>query len=200
MSRNAPLIVFDEAGTVGFIDPDNRPVRGSTGLVSVLLEGGRTVGVPADRLVAEADGRYRLEGSRTDLEAVSETEGAVIPLVREELEVGKRRVERGRVRVRKGVETREEEVAVPLIREEVEVERVPIGRPVDVAPGPRQEGDVWIVPILEEVLVVEKRLVLKEELRITRRRVEETARERVTLRTETAEVERVGPSDGPIQT
>ena len=204
MSRNAPLIVFDEAGTVGFIDPDKWPGRSSTGPVPVLLEDGRTVAVPADRLVAEADGRYRLEGSRTDLDAVSETEEAVIPVVAEEVEVGKRRVERGRVRVKKGVETREEEVAVPLVREEVEVERVPINRPVDVAPEPRQEGDVWIVPILEEILVVEKRLVLKEELRITRRRVEETARERVTLRTETATVERSGPGGdsggGPIQT
>lgn len=208
MSRNnAPRIVYDDAGTVGFLESADRPGPGASEWLPILLDDGRKARVPADRLILEADGRYRLEGGRADLEAIdtaSEVEESVIPVVAEEVEVGKRKVERGRVRVRKGVETREQEVAVPLVREEVEVERVPMNRPVDTPPQPRQEGDVWIVPVLEEVLVVEKRLVLKEELRITRRRVEETARERVTLRTETATVERVGPGEssnnGPIQT
>lgn len=202
MGRNAPLIVFDESGTVGFIDPADRPRSGAPAAVPVLLDDGRTVLVPADGLVAEDDGRYRLTLARGALESAStsgaaevEAEEAVIPLVAEEVEVGKRRVERGRVRVKKGVATREEEVAVPLVREEVEVERVAINRPVDTPPAPRQEGDVWIVPVLEEVLVVEKRLMLKEELHIRRRRVEETARERVTLRTETATVERTAAGE-----
>ena len=48
-----------------------------------------------------------------------------------------------------------------------------------------------IVPILEEVLVVEKRLMLKEELHIRRRQVEESQPQRIVLRTEEATVERV---------
>ena len=196
MCRQAPLIVFDDSGPVGSIDRDDVPGRGPDGAVPVRFDDGRTVAVPAGRLVAEADGRYRLLAGPDG----AEVEEVVVPVVAEEVEVGKRKVERGRVRVHKGVAIREEEVAVPLVREQVEVERVPIGRPVDTPPAPRQEGDVWIVAVLEEVLIVEKRLVLKEELRIRRRRVEETAHERVTLRTETAEVERVGPTDGPIQT
>ena len=55
--------------------------------------------------------------------------------------------------------------------ETVEVTRVPIDKVVETAPEIRTDGDVTIVPVLEEVLVVEKRLVLKEELHI-RRRVE----------------------------
>lgn len=199
MSPETSLIVFDDAGPVGSIDLGDRPRPGASDPVPIRLDDGRTAHVSADCLVAEADGRYRLTLPRADLDGIS-AEETVIPVVAEEVEVGKRTVERGRVRVRKGVETREEEVAIPLVREEVEVERVPINRPVDAPPQPRREGDVWIVPVLEEVLVVEKRLMLKEELRITRRRVEGTARERVTLRTETATVVRVGPGDGPIQT
>lgn len=195
MSLKAPLIVIDDDGPIGTIEPADRPDPGATGLVTIRLDDGRTARVPADRLVAEADGCYRLASGRAGLDEVE----TVVPLVAEEVEVGKRTVERGRVRVRKGVTTRVEEVAVPLARDEVEVERVPINRPVDGPIGPRREGDIWIVPVLEEVLVVEKRLMLKEELRITRRRVEETTRERVTLRSETAEVERSGPG-GPMQT
>jgi stress response protein YsnF len=61
---------------------------------------------------------------------------------------------------------------------------------VDAAPPVRTEGDVTIVPVLEEVLVVEKRLVLKEELRIRRSRRQETEEIPVRLRKQRAVVER----------
>jgi uncharacterized protein (TIGR02271 family) len=70
------------------------------------------------------------------------------------------------------------------------VERVPVGRVVEAAPQVRSEGDTMVVPVLEEVLVVEKRLMLKEEVRITLRRVAETSQQRVTLRSEEVVVER----------
>ncbi len=58
----------------------------------------------------------------------------------------------------------------------------------------RQEGDLLIVPVVEEVLVVEKRLVLKEELHIRRRVETESVEVPVELRRQRAEVERV-PAD-----
>jgi uncharacterized protein (TIGR02271 family) len=121
-------------------------------------------------------------------------------LVEERLEVGKRAVERGRVVVRTRVETREEVAEVDLRREEVEVERVPVGRPVEAPPPVREEDGVLIVPVLEERLVVTTELVLKEEIRITKRSRTEHVREPVTLRSERAEVERLegrGP-DRPV--
>jgi uncharacterized protein (TIGR02271 family) len=114
----------------------------------------------------------------------------LIPLAEERLRVEKREVERGRVVVRKRVETREELAEAVLQREELSVERVPLGVPVDAPPPVREEGDVLIVPVLEEQLVVQTRLVLKEELRITRHRRAETFREPVRLRAEVAEVAR----------
>lgn len=113
-----------------------------------------------------------------------------IPLAQEELEVGKREVETGRVRIRKVVREHEELVDERLSSEEVEVERVPVGRVVAGPLQPRQEGDVLVLPVLEEQLVVEKRLVLVEELRVRRRAVERPYRERVVLRSEAAIVER----------
>ena len=124
----------------------------------------------------------------------------MIPLVEEQIEVAKREIERGRVMVRKYVDTREEIAEAVLWQDELSVERVPLGVPVDVAPSVREEGDVLIVPVLEEQLVIQTRLILKEELRITRRRREETFREPVRLRVERVEVVREGgrdPADTP---
>ena len=119
-------------------------------------------------------------------------EETVIPVLKEELDVHTRRVELDSgVRVAKQVEEREELIDEPLTKEEVEVERITLNRPVDGPIAVRYEGDTMIVPVLEEVLVVEKRLVLKEEIRITRRKTEIRAPERVTLRREIAAVERI---------
>lgn len=90
-----------------------------------------------------------------------------IALVAEHLEVGKREVETGRVRISKRVVETEERIEVALRRETVEIERISVNRFVDHADAPRQEGDVTIVPVYEEVMV--KQLVLKEELHISRR-------------------------------
>lgn len=115
-----------------------------------------------------------------------------IPRVEERLTVGKAEVERT-VRVRKTVQEREEVVDQALLRERVDVERVAVNRVVQAAPEVRQEGDVTIIPVLEEVLVVEKRLMLREELRVTRRRTEVREPQTVTLRSEQVHVERGEP-------
>ncbi len=114
----------------------------------------------------------------------------VVPVIEEALRVGKRVVETGRVRVTKTVREHEEVVDEPLMREEYEVERVPVDAFVDGPVGPRQEGETLVVPVLEEVLVVEKRLLVREELRITRRRTEEREPLRVKLLSEEVSVER----------
>ena len=115
----------------------------------------------------------------------------VVPVVSEELRVGKTTVKTGQVRLIKTVTEREEVVDEPLLREDVEVLRVPVGLMVDAAPAVRYEGDMMIVPVLEEVLVVEKRLRLKEELHITRRQTQTHAPQSVTLRSEEVAVERI---------
>lgn len=69
----------------------------------------------------------------------------------------------------------------PLIMEDVQVERVPVNRIVDAAPEIRHEGDVMIVPVIEEVITVQKRILLKEEVRITRSRKELREERRVVV-------------------
>src|SRR3954447_12500971 len=114
-----------------------------------------------------------------------------IELVEEHAEITKRAIERGRVVVRTHVESRDEIAEIALRQEDVTVERVQIGLPVEVAPVTREEDGVLIVPVLEEQLVVSTRLVLKEEIRITRQVRTEVAQETVHLRSERAVVERL---------
>ena len=121
----------------------------------------------------------------------SATADEVVPLLEEEVHVGKREVSTGKVRIRSVVETFEETAHATLEGETVEVTRVPVDRIVDEAPSTRTEGGVTIIPVLEEVLFVEKRLVLKEELHIRRRHTTETVDVPVTLKRQRATVERV---------
>lgn len=119
-------------------------------------------------------------------------EATVIPVMQEELDVRTRRVETDSgVRVSKRIEEHDETIDEPITQEHVEVERVAVNRPLDAPVGVRYEGDTMIIPILEEMLVVEKRLVLKEEVRVTRRSTEVRAAQRITLRREVADVERI---------
>ena len=114
-----------------------------------------------------------------------------IPVVEERAVVLKRRKVTGAVRVRTVVHEDEEVIDEPLRTEEVEVERVPVDRWVEAPVPVRQEGDTTIVSLHEEVVVVEKRLRVAEEVRITKRRTAHRASERVTVRREEAFVERL---------
>jgi stress response protein YsnF len=117
-----------------------------------------------------------------------------IPVVEERAVVRKRRKVTGAVRVRTVVREADELVDEPVSVERVEVERVPVGRWVEAAPEVRQEGDTTIIPFLEEVVVVEKRLRATEEIRITKRRSVRHEPQQVTLRREEAAVERARPA------
>ena len=113
-----------------------------------------------------------------------------IPLVEERLVTGKKRVETGRVRVRTVIEEEQQTVREQLSRDHVEVERVSMEVEIDEMPPVREEDGITIVPVVREVLVVTKKLILTEEVRLKRvTSSEETARP-VTLRVQRALVER----------
>ncbi len=123
-------------------------------------------------------------------------EVVAIPLVEERLSVTKRQVESGRVRVHVTVEEREEIVTEQLSHQDVEIERVPKNLRLTEVPNVRHEGSTTIVPVVEEVMVIEKSLVLVEEIHIRRRTASESVQIPVTLRKEQASVER-DSSSGP---
>jgi uncharacterized protein (TIGR02271 family) len=130
----------------------------------------------------------------------TDAEPVVAPIVAETLEVERRRTTTGTVRVSRERDEREVIVDEPLLHETVRIERVPVGRVVDAndPPRPRQDGDTLVVPVLEETLVVERRLVLKEELHLHRERRTVRAPQRVALRTDRVVVERLDADGRPL--
>jgi len=126
-----------------------------------------------------------------------EFEELVVPVIEEEIAAGVRAVKTGAVRVDKHVEKRLRKVEGPLLHEDVEVRRVPVGRVVSEPPTVRRKGDTVIVPVVEEELVVTKRLVLKEEIHLIKRRTKERFAKEVEVNRERAEVHRLD-ADGRI--
>jgi len=125
------------------------------------------------------------------------SEEFVVPVIEEEVAAGVQAVKTGAVRVDKHVEKRTRKVEGPLLHEDVEVRRVPVNRVVTEPPPVRRKGDTVIVPVLEEELVVTKRLVLKEEIHLIKRRTKERFAREVEVNRERAEVHRLD-ADGRI--
>ena len=121
-------------------------------------------------------------------------EELIVPLAREELRLGKRETSKGKVRVQTVVETVEELARATLEEESLDVQRVPVGKVVAEPPGIRTEGEVTIIPVLKETMIVEKRLVLVEEVHIRRTTSSRVVETPVTLRTQKAIIESL-PSD-----
>ncbi len=119
----------------------------------------------------------------------------IVPLHAEQISIERRQAVTGRVRIQLRTETHEQVVDEPTTHERVEIERISIGRVVDAVPDVREEGDVTIIPVVEEILVVERRLVLKEEVRVRRIRTTQRHQETILLREQQASVERVGAED-----
>jgi stress response protein YsnF len=165
-----------------FLDRDERSI--------VRLEDGREFEVNSSEVQVRPDGTFLLNsspprapetapnGGATHREAASSREQAA---AREHMAAREQIAAREQMAAREQTSAREQEyhragpdgtvdVDVPVYSEEAGVERVPVNRLVETEPQTRQEGDVTIIPIIEEVLVVEKRLLLKEEIHIRRTR------------------------------
>src|SRR5215211_6678950 len=112
-----------------------------------------------------------------------------LPLAEEHAHIEKRQVVTGKVRVHTAVDMFDQSITEELTAERVAVHRVPINRYVEIPPGIRTEGELTIIPVLEEVLVVETKLVLKEEIHIARTVTKETVTETVPVRKQRAIIE-----------
>lgn len=158
------------------------------------IDGGAQLLVPVSLLMRDSEGGYRLPLAFAPATAERPLQ-MTLPVMEEQLQVDKREVDTGRgVRLHKTVSEEEKRIEQSLLREQIEVERVPVGRVLAESelPQARYEGDTLVVPVLEEVLVVQKQVVLKEEVRITRRRHQETVPRSERVRVEHVTVERFG--------
>ena len=130
------------------------------------------------------------QAKTTNTNSQIEGEKLVIPVIEEEILVGKKVIETGRVHISKRIIERDELVDIPLLREEVQVERVPINLFVETVPQVREEGDTMIIPVVEEQIVIQKKLLLVEELRVRKQIVEHHQPQTVTMRSEQVEIKK----------
>ena len=188
-TTDGPSIIIDQNGERGVIhslDAQTQHYR--------VEHDGHEFLVPADLLSPIGQSYFSLPASFTMLArqtGMDDTETLTIPVVEERLVVDKRAVETGVVRVHVTINEREVLVDEPLIEDRVVVEHVPVNRAVDKPVAARIEGDTTIIPVMKEVLMVRKQLILVEEIRLTTRREEVHRPQRIVLRSEEAHVERL---------
>jgi len=113
-----------------------------------------------------------------------------VQLREEELRARKQAVQTGEVGIRKEVVTEQQTISVPTTREEVVIERRPAsGQPSD---SPIGEGEIYRIPVREEQIIVEKQPVVREEVSLGKRQVQETQQVSDTVKREEAHIERQG--------
>ena len=122
----------------------------------------------------------------------------VLRLHAEEAVISRRRVEGDTVRVSTVVREHEECIEEELKHHRVEVHRVAIGRVVEAAPAIREDGDVTIIPVMVEEVVVQRRLVLKEEIHVRRRIAPELHKQTIVLRREEISITRSPAAEAVI--
>ncbi len=138
--------------------------------------------------------------SAADNSAAAAGGAIVVPVIQEQVTFDKKIVETGKVRISKRVSQHEELIDVPILREQVNVERVPVNQVVDAPPQVRHEGDTMIIPVVEEQVFYQKRLVLVEELHVRKQIVEEHNPQQMTLLKEEVEISRTAAeNDSPVR-
>lgn len=118
-------------------------------------------------------------------------DGLTAVLEAEEISVSCKQLKGDTYRVRTLTRERERPVDEELRHERVEIRRVPINQPISAIPPVREEGDATIMSVVEEVVVIERRLILKEEIHIRRVAVTEHHHEIVTIREQEAVITRI---------
>ena len=154
----------------------------------VELTDGARVRVPFELLHHDAEDAYSLAARWSDFAIVSDT-SASIPLLEQRVTIDVRPAPEKTLRARRRVVSESRVVEVPVWTERIEVEHVPVGEIVAEAPSTRYEGDVLVIPCVEEIPVVEIRLRVREELRVRVVRERSIHRETVTLRRHDIDIE-----------
>jgi uncharacterized protein (TIGR02271 family) len=159
--------------------------------LTVRLENQFLVMVPIRYLQRKNEDRYFLAMSFRDLEkAPQPAETTTIPVIEETPVIRKRKVDTEQVRIRKSVQETPKVIEESLAREEIRIERKSVNELRQEPAQPRTEGNVYIIPVQEEILVVEKKILVREEIRIEKVHVQHNEKVTVNLRSEEVTIDR----------
>lgn len=195
--RTGTAVVTDTgmAGTITEVLPDFPDAAGG---VRVAWTGGHTTVVPRgaltverDRILVRTDTKERATGTETAEPATARDDKFTVPIIEEELVAGVVWREAGAVRLRVRTEEEPRSLRQVAAHEELVIEEVAVGLPLADGEGaePRREGEVWIIPIVEEVPVVTMRRMVTKEVRVTKRTVQVEQTVAATVRRQHVEVD-----------
>ncbi len=119
-----------------------------------------------------------------------------IPVIEEQIKIEKSIIETGKIQISKHITEHDELINIPLLHEEHVIEHININVFVDDLPVTRYEGDTMIIPVLKEVVV--KRILLVEEIRITKKTVQTNEQQSVTLKAQEVTISRVPLNNNKI--
>jgi len=192
--------VVNETGMEGTVTKVIPAAAGNAGGVHVAWSDGSGMLVPLTALTWRANvlavnatrAQVTGETSRaTASEVVRGDETLTVPVIEEQLVADTIWREAGVVRLRVHGETVPQTLTQEIERDEVSVEEVNVGRELAAGEeiGPRQEGDVWIIPVIEEQVVMVKRRMLIREVRVTRHTTRQTRTVEGTMRHTVVEID-----------
>lgn len=137
------------------------------------------------------NGKEEFEISGQSEEFIAQDAKITIPILEEEIKVTKKVVDTGVVNISKTIGESTEYLDILLSNEEIVVNRIPKNEIIDIMPAAsRYEGDTMIIPVLKEVAVIEKRMMLVEEIHVTKIKTEKTETHEVTVRKEEVNITR----------
>lgn len=138
---------------------------------------------------SENEDKFNEQNLSHSARGFEDSQERVIPVIEESVHIDKKWVESGKINIVKSVTEQDEVIDIPLSHEEVNVERVEVNKYVDTLPPPvRYEGDTMIIPVLKEVVV--KRVMVVEELRVTKKEVQTHEQQHVTIKKEEVKINR----------
>lgn len=162
---------------VADLNQDNQTLHTSTTDVDTDTADVLREKVDTDTVTAEAAGTVDLD-----------KEDLTYSLAEEQLQADVYETRIGTVAISKRTEELPVEGEVDVDHDEVEIEHKEINEPVAESEQPWYDGDTLVIPVYEEVLVTEKRLYLKEEIRVTRVKTTEQVKVQDTVRRQVVDV------------
>lgn len=121
-------------------------------------------------------------------------ENQSIPIIAETASIFTRKVAGDRVTVSTRTEEIDSILPADLSSVAVDVTRVPVNRKIDRVPDVVTEGDLTIIPVVEERLVITRELYLREEIHVRHTERTETVDVAATIRRQTVQIDRI-PAD-----
>lgn len=156
------------------------------------LDDNQLINVPIQLLEVQNSQRYYLPRRFRDFQETTTTQSSekVFPVIEEKPLISKKKVDTAEIKIKKQVSQREEVVEQSLAREEINIDRIPKNDVFERPAQMRVEGDCTYIPVQEEILVVEKRYLVREEICIKKIRTEHNEKVIVKLKKEDLNIER----------